>query len=117
MPHNEGKNNCVKIQSRTGAMTKPSWAYSVFLPIQQFLTALRTPYICSATWSCRRDKFTLPTEHNDKVCIMIEQPLSEEIAHPTVYHLSQLSVDIQLAGLIKCREDSGDFPFSQLDIT
>ncbi len=34
--------------------------------------------------------------------------LSEEIAHPTVYdHLSQLSVDIQLSGLIKCREDLG----------
>ncbi len=34
--------------------------------------------------------------------------LSEEIAHPTVYHhLSQLSVDIHLNGLIKCREDSG----------
>ncbi len=33
--------------------------------------------------------------------------LSEEIAHPTIYqHLSQLSVDIQLNGLIKCREDS-----------
>ncbi len=32
--------------------------------------------------------------------------LSEKIAHPTVYHhLSQLSVDIQLNGLIKCRED------------
>ncbi len=34
--------------------------------------------------------------------------LLEEIAHPTVYHhLSQLSVDMQLNGLIKCREDSG----------
>ncbi len=34
--------------------------------------------------------------------------LSEEIANPTLYHhLSQLSVDIQLNGLIKCREDSG----------
>ena len=34
--------------------------------------------------------------------------LSEEIAHPTVYHhLSQLSVDIQLSGLIKGRENSG----------
>ena len=34
--------------------------------------------------------------------------LSEETAHPTVYHhLSQLSVDIQLNGLIKCREDLG----------
>ena len=34
--------------------------------------------------------------------------LSEEIAHPTVYHhLSQLSVNIQLNGLIKFREDSG----------
>ncbi len=34
--------------------------------------------------------------------------LSEKIAHPTVYnHLSQLSVDIQLNGLIKCRENSG----------
>ncbi len=34
--------------------------------------------------------------------------LSEETAHPTVYHhLSQLSVDIQLRGVIKCSEDSG----------
>ncbi len=36
--------------------------------------------------------------------------LSEEIDHPTVHvyhHLSQLSVDIQTSGLIKCREDSG----------
>ncbi len=34
--------------------------------------------------------------------------LSEEIAHPTVYHhLSQLSVYIQLNKLIKCKEDSG----------
>ena len=33
--------------------------------------------------------------------------LSEETAHPTVYHhLSQLSVDIQLSGLIKCSQDS-----------
>ncbi len=32
----------------------------------------------------------------------------KKIAHPTVYqHLSQLSVDIQLNGLIKCRENSG----------
>ena len=35
-------------------------------------------------------------------------PLSEEIAHPTVYHhLSQLSVYIQSVGLIKCRENPG----------
>ncbi len=34
--------------------------------------------------------------------------LSEEIAHPTVYHhLSQVSVDNQLSGLTKCRENSG----------
>ncbi len=34
--------------------------------------------------------------------------LSEETAQPTVYHhLSQASVDMQLSGLIKCREDSG----------
>ncbi len=34
--------------------------------------------------------------------------ISEEIAHPAVYHhLSQVSVDIQLNELIKCREDSG----------
>ncbi len=34
--------------------------------------------------------------------------LSEKIAHPTVYHhFSQLSVDIQLNGLVKCKEDSG----------
>ena len=34
--------------------------------------------------------------------------LSEKIAHPTVYHhISQLSVDIQLNGPIKCKEDSG----------
>ena len=40
--------------------------------------------------------------------IQFTHALSEEIAHPTVYHhLSQLSVDIQLNGLIKCREDSG----------
>ncbi len=32
--------------------------------------------------------------------------LSEETAHPTVYyHLSQLSVDVQLSGLSKFRED------------
>ena len=36
------------------------------------------------------------------------QSLSEKIAHPTGYHhLSQLSVDIQLDGLNKCRENSG----------
>ncbi len=36
-----------------------------------------------------------------------EATLSEETAQPTVYHhLSQLSVDIQSSGLIKCREDS-----------
>ncbi len=49
----------------------------------------------------------------------------KKIAHPTVYHhLSQLSVDIQLDWLNKCRENSGvqmkltqpgDFPFTQLD--
>ena len=34
--------------------------------------------------------------------------LSGAIAHPTVYHhLSKLSVDIQLSGLIKCRENPG----------
>ncbi len=34
--------------------------------------------------------------------------LSEKIAHSAVfYHLSHLSVDIQLSGLIKFREDSG----------
>ena len=34
--------------------------------------------------------------------------LSEKIAHSTAYHhLSHLSVDIQLGGLIKFREDSG----------
>ncbi len=34
--------------------------------------------------------------------------LSEETAQPTVYHhLSQVSVDMQLSGLIKCKEDSG----------
>ncbi len=50
--------------------------------------------------------------------------LSEEIAHPTVYHyyLSQISVNIQLNGLTKCKKDSGaadpgDFPFIQLEIT
>ncbi len=34
--------------------------------------------------------------------------LSEETAQPIVYHnLSQVSLDMQLSGLIKCREDSG----------
>ena len=34
--------------------------------------------------------------------------LSEETAQPTVYHhLSQISVDMQLSGLIKCREGTG----------
>ncbi len=38
---------------------------------------------------------------------LVTPTLSEEIPHPTVYHhLSQLSVDMQLNGLIKCREDS-----------
>ena len=38
----------------------------------------------------------------------INHALSEDIAHPTVYHhLSQLSVDIQLSGMIKCREKPG----------
>ena len=38
----------------------------------------------------------------------LQVTLSEETAHPTVYHhLSQLSVDVQLNALIKCREDSG----------
>ena len=44
MPPDERKNNCAKIQARSGAMTKPSWVYSVCLLIQQFLAALRTPY-------------------------------------------------------------------------
>ena len=40
--------------------------------------------------------------------VLLSTTLSEKIAHPTVYHhLGQLSVDIQLNGLIKCREDSG----------
>ncbi len=52
--------------------------------------------------------------------------LSEKIAYPTVYHhLSQLSVDIQLNGLIKFKEIfscsneavPGDFMFTQLDTT
>ncbi len=42
-PLMKGKNNCAKIQGRSGAMTKPSWEYSVCLLIQQFLAALRTP--------------------------------------------------------------------------
>ena len=38
----------------------------------------------------------------------VPHTLSEEIAHPTVYHhLSQCSVDIQLSGMIKCRENPG----------
>ncbi len=38
----------------------------------------------------------------------IASALSEEMAHSTEYHhLSQFSVNIQLNGLIKCREDSG----------
>ena len=44
--------------------------------------------------------------------------LSEKIAHPTVYHhLSQLSVNIQLNGLIKCKEDSiyGHYPLIFLE--
>ncbi len=42
--------------------------------------------------------------------------LSEEVAHPTVYnHPSQVSVDNQLSGLAKCREDSGvQMPLSQV---
>ena len=40
---------------------------------------------------------------------------SEEIAHPSVtHHLSQLSVDIQLSGLIKFREDPGGYPMNPL---
>ena len=53
--------------------------------------------------------------------------LSEKVAQPNVYHhLSKLSVDIQLNGLINSRSashskfqneaDPGDFPFTQLDI-
>ncbi len=38
----------------------------------------------------------------------MELALSEETAHSTVYHhLSQLSVEIQVSGLIKFREESG----------
>ncbi len=38
----------------------------------------------------------------------LDPTLSEEIAHSTVYHhLSHLSVDIQLGGLIKFRGVSG----------
>ena len=38
----------------------------------------------------------------------LKTTLSEETAHPIVYHYStHLSVDIQLNGLIKCREDLG----------
>ncbi len=41
-------------------------------------------------------------------CKVTRHTLSEETAHPTVYHLlSQVSVDMQLSGLIKCREDLG----------
>ena len=37
-----------------------------------------------------------------------ESALSEETAQPTVYHhLIQVSVDMQLSGLIKSREDTG----------
>ncbi len=46
-----------------------------------------------------------------------DDTLSEETAQPTVYHhLSQVSVDMQLCGLIKCREDS-DFSSTELGIT
>ncbi len=39
---------------------------------------------------------------------LFKPTLSEEIAHSTVYHhLIQLTVNIQLHGLIKWREDSG----------
>ncbi len=49
---------------------------------------------------------TLQVPNMEPMCYLCA--LSEETAHPTVYHhLSQLSVDIQLSGLIKCREDSG----------
>ena len=43
-------------------------------------------------------------------------PLSEETTQPTVYHhLSQVSVDMHLSGLINCREDSGvSSSFSQM---
>ncbi len=42
-----------------------------------------------------------------KEVILTHYTLSEEIANPTVYHhLRQVSVDNQLSGLTKCKEDS-----------
>ncbi len=41
--------------------------------------------------------------------------LSKETAQPTVYHnLSQVSVDMQFSGLIKCREDTVLMQVTQL---
>ncbi len=61
------------------------------------------------TWRWQR---ALPVKakilfHFANLIYSIYHALSERIAHPTVHHhLSQLSVYIQLNGLVKCREDS-----------
>ncbi len=48
------------------------------------------------------------TQYLSEVTVCVSPTLSEKIAHPTVYHhLSHLSVDIQLSGMIKCRENPG----------
>ncbi len=49
----------------------------------------------------------LTTLHENSWSHFMVPTLSEETAQPIVYHqLSQVSVDMQLSGLIKCREDS-----------
>ncbi len=59
------------------------------------------------------------SHHNDNSLVSFgigESTRSEEIAHPTVYnHLTQVSVDNQMSGLAKCREDSdGQMPLRQV---
>ncbi len=73
-------------------------------PLKIFITKyLRTPVeevsVCVYVfWVCKPVAYTI---------VIANCTLSEEIAHPTVYHhLSQLSVNVQLNGLIKCMEDS-----------
>ncbi len=64
-----------------------------------------TQSMTQSHWKMHRKEVHFLYEKSVYVLMLITT-LSEEIAHSTVYHhLSQLSVDIQLSGLIKFRED------------
>ncbi len=65
-------------------------------------------FLSKSVHVCNHESFLLTKCHFFRCFFPQLYTLSEKIAHPTVYHhLSQLSVDIQLNGMIKCKEDSG----------